>query len=198
MLATKGYAALTAKAALQPFSFERREVGDRDVRIEITHCGICHSDIHQARNEWGIAKFPIVPGHEIIGTVTHIGAQVTTFTVGDRAGVGCFVDSCRTCPNCLAGEEQYCDGGMSGTYNGYERDGKTPTYGGYSTQIVVDENYVLHVSDKLDLPGVAPHIRAGRVRTVAMAAPSLRYAAMTSVNSFSAIGTPARVTHPAE
>ena len=112
MLSTRGYAAMTAKAALQSFSFERREVGPHDVLITITHCGICHSDIHQARDEWGGSIFPMVPGHEIVGTVTQVGSTVETIKVGERAGVGCFVDSCRTCPACLEGSEQYCEAGV--------------------------------------------------------------------------------------
>ena len=160
MLATKGYAALTAKAALQPFSFERRAVGDRDVRIEITHCGICHSDIHQARNEWGISLFPMVPGHEIIGMVVQVGTAVTTFKVGDRAGVGCFVDSCRTCGPCREGLEQYCDGGTIWTYSAQDKAGHI-TQGGYSNQIVVDENYVLRIPSTLSPAGAAPLLCAG-------------------------------------
>jgi uncharacterized zinc-type alcohol dehydrogenase-like protein len=160
MLATKGYAALTANAALQPFAFERREVGDRDVRIEISHCGICHSDIHQARNEWGISLFPMVPGHEIVGTVAQVGAAVTAFKVGDRAGVGCFVDSCRTCGPCREGLEQYCDGGTLWTYSGQDKAGRV-TQGGYSTQIVVDENYVLRIPSALSPAGAAPLLCAG-------------------------------------
>lgn len=160
MLATKGYAALTAKAALQPFAFERRDVGDRDVLIEITHCGICHSDIHQARNEWGISLFPMVPGHEIIGRVARVGTRVTAFKVGDRAGVGCFVDSCRTCAACREGLEQYCDGGTLWTYSGQDKAGQV-TQGGYSTHIVVDENYVLRIPSTLSPAGAAPLLCAG-------------------------------------
>ncbi|MDX2252949.1 MAG: NAD(P)-dependent alcohol dehydrogenase [Nitrospira sp.] len=160
MLATRGYAALTAKAALQPFAFERREVGTHDVLIQITHCGICHSDIHQVRDEWGISLFPMVPGHEIIGTVTQIGAAVTAFKVGDRAGVGCFVDSCRTCGSCREGLEQYCDGGTLWTYSGQDKAGRV-TQGGYSTQIVVDENYVLRIPSILSPAGAAPLLCAG-------------------------------------
>lgn len=158
---TKSYAAQSAVTPLAPFAFDRREPGPHDVQIEILYCGVCHSDIHQVRNEWGNSIYPMVPGHEIVGRVSKIGAHVKGFKVGDLAGVGCFVDSCRTCPNCLAGEEQFCDEGMTGTYNAYERDGKTPTYGGYSTQVVVDEKYTLHVSDKLPLTGVAPLLCAG-------------------------------------
>ena len=135
MLPTKGYAAMTAKAQLQPFSFERRDVGPHDVLITISHCGICHSDIHQARNEWGISLFPMVPGHEIVGTVAQVGSAVSTFKIGDRAGVGCFVDSCRTCTACREGLEQYCNGGTLWTYSGQDKAGQI-TQGGYSTQIV--------------------------------------------------------------
>ena len=132
-----------------------------DVQIDILYCGVCHSDLHQIRDEWGGAIFPMVPGHEIVGRITAVGSHVKKFNVGELAGVGCFVDSCRTCANCKAGIEQYCEKGMSGTYNSREQDGKTPTYGGYSTKIVVDENYVLRVSDKLPLTGVAPLLCAG-------------------------------------
>jgi len=161
MSTINAYAAQDAVSPVAPFSISRREVGPHDVQIEILYCGICHSDLHQIRNEWGNSIFPMVPGHEIVGRVIKTGQHVKNFKNGDLAGVGCFVDSCRTCPSCLAGEEQYCENGMTGTYNAYERDGKTPTYGGYSTQIVVDENYVLHVSDKLPLEGVAPLLCAG-------------------------------------
>lgn len=161
MSATKAYAVQNATSPLGPFSIDRREAGPHDVQIEILYCGVCHSDIHQVRDEWGGSIFPMVPGHEIVGRITRVGDHVTKFSVGDLAGVGCFVDSCRECANCKAGIEQYCDGLLSLTYNGYEKDGKTPTYGGYSTQIVVDENYVLKVSDKLALHAVAPLLCAG-------------------------------------
>ena len=160
MIAAKGYAAPNANIPLEPFKFERREVGPHDVQIEILYCGVCHSDIHQARDEWGGSIFPMVPGHEIVGTITKVGDQVTKFKVGDTAGVGCFVDSCRHCPSCLAGLEQYCDVGMVATYNGRDKEGN-PTYGGYSNQVVVDENYTLHISEKLPLAGVAPLLCAG-------------------------------------
>src|ERR1700736_7028033 len=156
-----GYAAHDKKSALMPFRFERRDPGPNDVVVEITYCGICHSDIHQARDEWGGSIYPMVPGHEIVGRVIKAGNGVTKFKVGDLVGIGCFVDSCRECAQCKAGQEQYCEKGMSPTYNGYEQDGKTPTFGGYSTQIVVDENYVLKVSPKLPLEGVAPLLCAG-------------------------------------
>lgn len=161
MTATNAYAAQNAASPLAPFSIERRAPGAHDVQIEILYCGVCHSDIHQARDEWGGSIFPMVPGHEIVGRVTAVGEQVTKFKAGDLAGVGCFVDSCRVCPNCNAGLEQYCDEGMTGTYNGRERKTGAPTYGGYSTQIVVDENYTLKISEKLPLEGVAPLLCAG-------------------------------------
>jgi len=158
---TKGYAAQSATDPLGPFSFQRRDVRPHDVQIEILYCGVCHSDIHQARNEWEGSIYPMVPGHEVVGRVVKTGSHVSKFKIGDLVGVGCFVDSCRQCPECKAGLEQYCDKGMSPTYNGYEQDHRTPTYGGYSTQIVVDENYTLSVSPKLPLEGVAPLLCAG-------------------------------------
>lgn len=161
MISVKGYAAQNPTATLQPFNFSRREVGPHDVRIEIAYCGVCHSDLHQVRDEWGGSIYPMVPGHEIVGKITHVGSAVSKFKVGELAGIGCFVDSCRVCESCKAGNEQYCDAGMAGTYNGYEMDKKTPTYGGYSNCIVADENYVLHVSDKLPLEAVAPLLCAG-------------------------------------
>lgn len=161
MLQTKGYATQGPEKQLQPFSFERRQPGTHDILIEIFYCGICHSDIHQARNEWGNANYPMVPGHEVAGRVAKIGAQVKRFKVGDLAGVGCFVDSCRTCPNCKDGLEQYCDGQVNWTYNGVEKDGVTRTFGGYSSQITVDENYALKISPKLPLEKVAPLLCAG-------------------------------------
>jgi len=161
MLKTPGYAAKSSTAPLEPFTFERREPGDKDVLIEILYAGICHSDIHQARNEWDSSTFPMVPGHEIAGRVIRTGSGVTRFKAGDAVGVGCFVDSCRKCASCREGLEQYCDGHISFTYNSTEQDQKTPTYGGYSSQIVVDENYVLKVSPKLPLEKVAPLLCAG-------------------------------------
>lgn len=161
MIPVKGYAASHAKAPLAPFKFERRDPRPHDVVIDIHFCGICHSDIHQARDEWGGSQFPMVPGHEIAGVVRAVGAKVTKYKVGDQVGVGCFVDSCRECENCQAGLEQYCLKGMSGTYNGFEQDRKTPTQGGYSTQIVVDENYVLRIPANLPLDAAAPLLCAG-------------------------------------
>ena len=162
MTQTPAYAAPAANVPLAPFSIERRPVGPHDVLIESKFCGVCHSDLHQVRDEWGGSIFPMVPGHEIVGRVAEVGAEVTKFKVGDLAGVGCMVDSCRTCPSCQEGLEQYCETtGMVGTYNGREIGTGAPTYGGYSTRIVVDENYVLQVSEKLDLARVAPLLCAG-------------------------------------
>ncbi len=161
MIKVQGYAAKGAKSILEPFSFERRDPGAKDVVIEILYAGICHSDIHQARDEWGGARFPMVPGHEIAGRVIATGSGVTRFAVGDLAGVGCMVDSCRVCPSCREGEEQFCDSGPVWTYNSVERDGKTPTYGGYSNLIVVSEDFVLHMPENLPLSHVAPLLCAG-------------------------------------
>ena len=158
---TPAYAAAVAKAPLAPLFIERREPGPHEVLIEIVYCGVCHSDIHQVRDEWAAGIFPMVPGHEIVGRIAKVGDKVARFKVGDLAGVGCFVDSCRECPECKAGLEQYCQVGPNFTYNSREKDGKTPTYGGYSTRIVVDEQYTLHVSPKLPLEGVAPLLCAG-------------------------------------
>lgn len=161
MTATKGYAAQDAKTDLAPWNFERREVGPHDVQFDIHYCGVCHSDLHQIKNDWGEGIFPMVPGHEIVGKVVQVGSHVKKFKVGDLAGTGCLVDSCRTCENCQEGLEQFCLNGMTGTYNSLEQDGKTPTYGGYSKTIVVHEDFVLHVSDKLPLDAVAPLLCAG-------------------------------------
>ena len=161
MLPTRGYATEDPTSRLEPFNFERREPGPHDVLIEILYCGICHSDIHQARDEWGGAIFPMVPGHEIVGRVARVGSQVKQYKVGDLAAVGCFVDSCRVCASCKAGLEQYCEVHLVLTYNGTEKDEKTPTYGGYSSQIVVDENYTFKISPKLPLANVAPLLCAG-------------------------------------
>jgi uncharacterized zinc-type alcohol dehydrogenase-like protein len=157
---TQAYAAYDATTPLKPFSFDRRKVGPHDVKIDILFCGVCHSDLHQARNDWKSSTYPMVPGHEIVGRVTEVGSDVKKFKVGDTAGVGVFVDSCRTCAN-QADLEQYCLNLLSLTYNGVEQDRKTATQGGYATQIVTDENYTLHVSDKLPLAGVAPLLCAG-------------------------------------
>ena len=152
--------ASSAGATFERGSVERRDLGEHDVLIDIAYAGICHSDIHQAREEWGKATFPMVPGHEIAGVVSAVGSGVTKRAVGDRVGVGCFVDSCRECERCLSGEEQFCVRGMVATYNGRQYSGE-PTYGGYSTQIVVDENYVLHIPDEIGLDVAAPLLCAG-------------------------------------
>lgn len=154
-------AALSPSSPIVQHEIDRREIGDADVALDIAFAGICHSDIHQVREEWGPAKFPMVPGHEIVGTVTAIGATVTKFKVGDRIGVGVFIDSCRTCASCLIGLQQYCEEGMTGTYNTLERDGKTVAYGGYSNNFVINQDYAVHVPSNLDLAGVAPLLCAG-------------------------------------
>jgi uncharacterized zinc-type alcohol dehydrogenase-like protein len=160
MAIAKGYAATDASKPLAPFSFERREPGDDDILIDIKYCGVCHSDIHQARNEWGNSSFPMVPGHEVVGIVSAVGKNVTTFKVGDRAGVGCFVNSCTSCATRDVDLEQYMPGIVQ-TYNDFEADGVTPTYGGYSDHIVVKEGYVLHMPDNLPLDAAAPLLCAG-------------------------------------
>lgn len=156
----KGYAAQSAKATLAPFSFERREPGENDIVVDIQYCGICHTDIHQVGDEWGGSMFPMVPGHEITGIVSKTGPKVTRYKVGDKVGIGCFVDSCRKCEPCKKNLEQYCTGGMVTTYNGTEKDG-TITQGGYSNKIVVDENYVLKIPESLPLDKAAPLLCAG-------------------------------------
>lgn len=161
MLKTSAYATASPKTPLAPFTIQRREPGPHDVLIDILFCGVCHSDIHQARDEWGGSIFPMVPGHEIVGKVVQTGNHVTKWHVGDTVGVGCFIDSCRECEPCRDGEEQYCESGMNPTYNGYERDGTTPTYGGYATRITVDENYVLRIPEGMPLDRTAPLLCAG-------------------------------------
>ncbi|MFF3380042.1 NAD(P)-dependent alcohol dehydrogenase [Streptomyces sp. NPDC002680] len=160
MTTVAAYAAPSAKAPLERTTIERREVGEFDVLIDIKFAGICHSDIHQAREGWGEAIFPMVPGHEIAGVVEAVGSGVTKFTVGDHVGVGCLVDSCRECENCQAGLEQYCLKGGVGTYNALDKNGE-PTYGGYSEKIVVDENYTVRIPDGLSLDVAAPLLCAG-------------------------------------
>jgi len=161
MLKTPAYAAPSAKKPLTPFTIERREPAPHEVLIDILFCGVCHSDIHQARDEWGGSAFPMVPGHEIVGKVVAIGSEVKKWVVGDIVGVGCFIDSCRECGPCREGEEQYCEEGMTATYNGTERGSGRPTYGGYSTRITVDENYVLRIPDGMPLERTAPLLCAG-------------------------------------
>jgi uncharacterized zinc-type alcohol dehydrogenase-like protein len=161
MILSKGYATLGPKNPLGPFQFERRSPRENDVVIDIAYCGVCHSDIHQARDEWGGSIYPMVPGHEIVGTVSKVGHGVSYFNVGDLVGVGCLVDSCRECPSCHEGLEQYCQNGMVGTYNSVERDGHTPTFGGYSNKIVVREEFVLKIDPKLNLAATAPLLCAG-------------------------------------
>ena len=160
MIATKAYAAQSPTTDLAPWSFERREVGPHDVQFDILFCGVCHSDLHQIKNDWFPGIFPMVPGHEIVGRVVKVGDHVKKFKVGDLAGTGCLVDSCRECENCKQGLEQYCLEGNVQTYNGKGKDG-TPTYGGYSKTIVVHEDFVLHISEKLDLAATAPLLCAG-------------------------------------
>ena len=157
----RGYAAMKVNAPLTPWEFERRDLGAHDVALDIKYSGICHSDIHQAREEWGSAIFPMVPGHEIAGVVSSVGSSVTKFKVGDLIGVGVFVDSCRTCDSCKKGLEQYCIEGMTGTYNQLERDGKTPAMGGYSDIMVINEDYAVSIPKNLPLDGVAPLLCAG-------------------------------------
>jgi uncharacterized zinc-type alcohol dehydrogenase-like protein len=160
MIKTQGFAALTAKDSLAPFSFERREPGPQDVQIDIEYCGVCHSDLHTARNEWHMTQYPCVPGHEIVGRVVAVGAEVTGFKVGDLAGVGCMVGSCKHCASCDEGLEQYCENGFVGTYNGPLFGGEN-TFGGYSDKIVVRQDFVLHIAPGQNLAAVAPLLCAG-------------------------------------
>lgn len=161
MTQVKSYATQSATSKLEPFNIDRREPGDNDVQIDILYSGVCHSDIHQARNEWNESVYPMVPGHEIFGKVIKVGKNVKKFKAGDLAAVGVMVDSCRKCRECQQQLEQYCDEGMTGTYNAPERNGSGMTMGGYSTQIVTDERFVYTVSSKLDPKGVAPLLCAG-------------------------------------
>ncbi|HEY5465084.1 MAG TPA: NAD(P)-dependent alcohol dehydrogenase [Hanamia sp.] len=157
----KSYAAQSATSPLADWTIERRAPKPHDVQIEILYCGVCHSDLHTVRNEWGGTIYPVVPGHEIVGRVSAVGDHVKKFKVGDLAGIGCMVDSCRECDNCKEGLEQYCERGMVGTYNGNEKDGSGITYGGYSKQILAHEDFVMHISDKQPLEGIAPLLCAG-------------------------------------
>lgn len=158
---TSAFAALRAGEKLVPYSIERREAGPRDVAIDVLFCGVCHSDIHQARDEWGGGLFPMIPGHEIVGRVAKVGAEVTKFRVGDMVGVGCMVDSCHACRPCEEHHEQFCEKGCAFTYNGTEMDRKTPTHGGYSSHVVVTESFVVKVPEKLDPAAAAPLLCAG-------------------------------------
>jgi alcohol dehydrogenase (NADP+) len=160
MSKVNSYAALSATEKLVPFCFDRREVGSRDIKIEILFCGVCHSDLHTARGEWQNTIYPVVPGHEIVGRVTNVGSDVKSFNIGDLAGVGCLVDSCGVCHDCLDGLEQYCDGEIF-TYNSPDKHTGKYTFGGYSSHIVVDEHFVLRIPTNLDLAAVAPLLCAG-------------------------------------
>jgi uncharacterized zinc-type alcohol dehydrogenase-like protein len=162
VLPSKGYAAQSATTPLAPFAFERRDPGPADVQIDIVYCGVCHSDLHTARGEWPGTRYPCVPGHEIVGRVARVGGQVSKFRAGDLVGVGCMVDSCRVCASCREGLEQYCENGLTGTYNGPEQGTGNNTYGGYSNRIVVDEKFVLKIRHPEEqLAAVAPLLCAG-------------------------------------
>ncbi|KPQ00247.1 NAD(P)-dependent alcohol dehydrogenase [Marinobacter sp. HL-58] len=161
MANTKAYAAKSADSGLAPFSFDRRDPRPDDVSIEIDYCGVCHTDIHFAQNDWGVTEYPVVPGHEIIGRVTAVGPDVKKYRVGDTVGVGCMVDSCRSCSACESGLEQYCLDGMTGTYNGVDRHDGSITYGGYSDKVVVSERFVVKIPEKLDPASAAPILCAG-------------------------------------
>ncbi|MGN7784127.1 NAD(P)-dependent alcohol dehydrogenase [Niabella sp. 22666] len=157
----KAFGTEAADADLQPMNIDRRDVTPQDVEIEILYCGVCHSDLHTARNDWGGSKYPSVPGHEIVGRVTKVGSEVTKFKAGDLAAVGCMVDSCKTCDNCKQDLEQFCLNGFTGTYNGKDRHSGGHTFGGYSEKVVVDQHFVLKVPENLDLAAVAPILCAG-------------------------------------
>lgn len=161
MYSTKAYAAQSATSSLAPFSFDRRDPGPTDIQLDILFCGVCHSDLHTARGEWGSTTFPCVPGHEIVGRVVKAGREVTKFREGELVAVGCMVDSCRTCANCRENLEQFCDNGPVFTYNSKDKQTGGITYGGYSKSIVVDQDFVLRISDKLDLAPIAPLLCAG-------------------------------------
>lgn len=157
----KAFGTEAADADLQPMNIDRRDVTPQDVEIEILYCGVCHSDLHTARNDWGGSKYPSVPGHEIVGRVTKVGSEVTKFKTGDLAAVGCMVDSCKTCDNCKQDLEQFCLNGFTGTYNGKDKHSGGHTFGGYSEKVVVDQHFVLKVPENLDLAAVAPILCAG-------------------------------------
>ena len=183
MTSTKAYAALNANDSLVPFNFDRRDLRPDDVQLEILYCGVCHSDIHQVRDEWGDSLYPMVPGHEIVGKVIAIGSNIKKFKAGDTAAVGVMVDSCGECKNCKKQMEQYCEDGITGTYNNLERDKKTLAQGGYSSNIVTDERFVYHISSKLDLAATAPLLCAG-ITTYS----PLRYAGVTNGTKVGVIG----------
>jgi uncharacterized zinc-type alcohol dehydrogenase-like protein len=161
MINARGYAATEAKALLTPYAFQRRDPGPQDIVLDLAYCGICHSDIHYVNNDWGFTRFPVVPGHEIVGRVAQVGAEVVKFKPGDIAGIGCLVDSCRTCSPCIEGDEHYCEQRPTPTYSGVERGTGITTYGGYSDNYVVDQRFALKVSPKLDPAAVAPLLCAG-------------------------------------
>lgn len=161
MSSVKAYAALDNSSPLIPHTIERRDPKPHDVQIQILFCGVCHSDLHFVKNDWGMSTYPLVPGHEIVGKVTAVGTHVKKFKVGDLAGIGCLVDSCRDCDNCKEGLEQYCSNGWVGTYGGQEKDGSGATYGGYSKIVLAHEDFVLKISEKLDLAASAPLLCAG-------------------------------------
>ena len=161
MANTKAYAAHSEESGVAPFDFDRRNPRPDDVSIEIDYCGVCHTDIHFAQNDWGATIYPVVPGHEIVGRVTSVGSDVSTYQVGDVVGVGCMVDSCRTCSACESGLEQYCKNGMTGTYNGEDRYDQSITFGGYSDNVVVSERFVVRIPEKLDPAAAAPLLCAG-------------------------------------
>lgn len=161
MIPTRGYAAYNPTDDLRPFEFERRDLLPRDVQMEILYCGVCHSDLHQVKNEWGGTHYPLVPGHEIVGRILDVGSQVKKFKAGDLAAIGCLVNSCRECSNCRKGLEQYCINGFTGTYNSLRENTGKPTYGGYSKIILADEHFALSIPQNLPLEGVAPLLCAG-------------------------------------
>jgi uncharacterized zinc-type alcohol dehydrogenase-like protein len=161
MITSIGYAAPAARAPLVPFNFERREPGENDVVLEALYCGVCHSDLHAANNDWGSARYPLVPGHEIVGKVVKVGNAVTKFKVGDHAGIGCLIDSCRECAPCSEGDEHCCERGATGTYGSYERGTRLPTFGGYSNNYVVTERFALKIPQSMDLAATAPLLCAG-------------------------------------
>ncbi|MDB5971003.1 MAG: NAD(P)-dependent alcohol dehydrogenase [Hydrocarboniphaga sp.] len=161
MITSIGYAATQARAPLLPFNFERRDPGEYDVVLEALFCGVCHSDLHAVNNDWGSTRYPLVPGHEIVGKVVEVGSAVTRFKIGDHAGIGCLVDSCRECAPCHEGDEHFCECGATGTYGGFERGTRIPTYGGYSNNYVVAERFALTIPQSLDLAAAAPLLCAG-------------------------------------